>query len=425
MKNYDGLILSTNGSKSFFEVGVYTAFLENNVNIKAISSAGMGTINACFFAMNDTNKLIKFWSSYIKKGLFRINDVIATMYRDKWSKQRKEVFKYSFLRFLRKDKRLDPLKETLVEFIDEDKVINSNIDVIFNVIDIDSLNYTSIKAKDLDRGYLLSFLLIAITFPEMCFISLNNIAPAHICANEMIKEGYTNILSTEDNIPYNLQRKITTLKSNHYFEVGTNLSFKNMKKEIGEGFLTTLKTLDILKGKLYYINNDNDELYSYFIKKIGPTHNKKLDLIVKVFLDINYKRALIKNDYTLAIKHLLSRTSFRKEYDIYLSLIENLANILKIDVNKHYTFTELLYNIELKTEELINKNSSYLDDATNLKTLLHDLQRNVIINENSLIRYYLLLTTINADKYEELLLAFRNFPAEGLLGIVTLIFILN
>ena len=60
MSKYDAIILNIDGSKKFYEIGAFAAFLENNIHFKGICAGGIGVVNAVFLSLSDIDNLIKF-----------------------------------------------------------------------------------------------------------------------------------------------------------------------------------------------------------------------------------------------------------------------------------------------------------------------------------------------------------------------------
>ena len=72
-----GLILSSDGSKSSFEIGAWKALRELKINITAISASFVGALNAALIVQGDFENAVRFWKNVYAKNLFGINRHIA------------------------------------------------------------------------------------------------------------------------------------------------------------------------------------------------------------------------------------------------------------------------------------------------------------------------------------------------------------
>lgn len=173
MPDYDAIILNLDGSKKFYEIGSFAAFMESDMKFKAVCAGGMGAINAAFFSMKDMDKIVKFWTMAVGKNLFKVNNLIAGLYEHSWSKLSKKGFVKEFAKFLSTDKRLKDLKKALREYINEDDVRNSDIKLFFDVIDLNTMEFTSLSIDDIPKGQLHSYILLCVCFPEISNMDSN------------------------------------------------------------------------------------------------------------------------------------------------------------------------------------------------------------------------------------------------------------
>ena len=92
MSNY-GLVLSSDGSKSSFEIGAWKALREFDINIAGVSGSFVGALNAALIAQGDFERAVRFWRNVATKDLFGVNKFIAQKYTEEWSKSDTKTFK--------------------------------------------------------------------------------------------------------------------------------------------------------------------------------------------------------------------------------------------------------------------------------------------------------------------------------------------
>jgi predicted acylesterase/phospholipase RssA len=62
-----GLVLSSDGSKSSFEIGAWKALRELDINISAVSGSFVGALNAALIAQGDFERAVRFWRNVFPK----------------------------------------------------------------------------------------------------------------------------------------------------------------------------------------------------------------------------------------------------------------------------------------------------------------------------------------------------------------------
>ena len=68
-----GLVLSGGGTKGAYQVGVWKALKELDINIKAIAGASIGAINAALILQNDIKKIESLYKNLELTDILKIN----------------------------------------------------------------------------------------------------------------------------------------------------------------------------------------------------------------------------------------------------------------------------------------------------------------------------------------------------------------
>ncbi|WP_290772119.1 hypothetical protein [Anaerofustis sp.] len=424
MPKYDAIILGLDGSKKFFELGSFTAFLENKMRFKAVSAGGMGIINACFLVCNDINQAIKFWTMAINTDLFKINEIIADIYENEWSKLDDTSFVNSFTKFLSSDKRLYELKKALKKYISEDDVRKSDVELYIDTINLSNLNFEAINLKSIPFGQFHSYILLSLCFPEISRVgkssglvnSYNN-----NLVNILVDKGYKNILSLEETIEPLSFRKVTLLKSSDFLEAENSCESKLMKEQIMTGYLDTLKSIGKVSGKIYYIDYIEDDDYKSFDVHIGDLFSDNKDYLIMELLGLN---VLNKNLVRKSICDLIKFSEFRKENNALLSLLENLACIFHVEEKKKYTFFELKNEIIKSFKSEAKMHLAKIGDRDILNSIIYDSTPVFYVDKDIFMDYFLILISAKPENYHVIAGMFSKVPDKIKLGIVALIYLL-
>ena len=120
-----GLVLAGGGTKGAYQIGVWKALQELGIKIKAIAGASIGSINGAFILQDNIEKIEELYKNLKITDVMKVNKDIDT---------NKNIFNISNLVKLTADiaeqKGIEnkPLRDLLTEYIDFDKIYDSEID---------------------------------------------------------------------------------------------------------------------------------------------------------------------------------------------------------------------------------------------------------------------------------------------------------
>ncbi len=428
MKQY-ALNLSFDGSKCFFELGMWTAFKEMNINILNVTSSYLGCINATFIAQGDLDLAVKFWSNAVKNNIFKVSEVVAELYSSKWANEDGKTFKKSFLKFITgNDPRVVTLRNFLNEYIDEQKIRKSSTVLTLNVINPSNLEIESLLISEIPKGRLVNYIVASICFPQIAKASLDK--NFSINTNEknimsIYENGYKNIITTDENEIINksiIPSNMITIKASEFVGLSEEYSGKSLKKNIKKGYLDTLKTFKLVKGYRYYLCKESEkDIQAVKIKsKLGVRYNSTLDDVICRLLNID---AINKTNFDNKVVEILEKTKLSRE-DIFLSILENLAITLNIQKNEKYKYDQLINKITEKVNENIKENSEALNDKSYLNLLISTPVKAGGVSVNIFSQYFILLIATNPDNYDKLQPIFKSIPENMALAMCGLIYIL-
>ena len=272
-----------------------------------------------------------------------------------------------------------------------------------------------INVKDIPKGELHSYILLSMCFPELYIPNRDKNTDI---INFLSDKGIETIITTEDLIDTSADN-ITLIKSRAYLDI-EEYDIGTMKDQIKIGYLDTLKAINKLEGKIYYINIDEIG-YRSFVEHLHIRFYDNRDSLVSTLFNKDvYDEINIQDE----AKELLKKTKFSQEDDVILSLIENLAEILGIDEKEKYTFTSLKNKIKNTAYVGMNKSIKILNDTKKIERLLLRQRRDYLYVKEHFLDYFAVLTSIKEENYKDLSEVFEGFSVDLKLGIITLIYIL-
>ena len=191
------LVLQGGGTKGAYQVGVWKALKELNINVKAISGASIGALNGALILQNDIDKMVNLYENIEIKDIMEISEKIDS---------KKNLFDIKNARKLAtnfiENKGLDntPLRETINKYIDIEKIYSSDIDFGLVTYSLNDKKPLHIFKKDIPQKELVDYLLASSCFPifkahkigekEYLDGGLYDNTPI----NMLIENGYKNII---------------------------------------------------------------------------------------------------------------------------------------------------------------------------------------------------------------------------------------
>ena len=246
-----GLVLAGGGTKGAYQVGVWKALKELEINIKAIVGASIGALNGALFLQDDFNTAIKLYEQ------IKIEDIMKV-------EGASNIF--NLATNFRKQKGIDnaPLRQMIKQYIDMNKLYNSDIDfglITYSVKEGKPLQ----KFKDeIPKEQMEDYLLASSCFPIFKPQNIDGIQYFdgglydNTPSNMLIEKGYKNIIIA-DIAGMGLSRK--SVSKDIYVKVisptedlGGMFDFDHERiiNNIKMGYLDTMKSFNKLQGHIYY-----------------------------------------------------------------------------------------------------------------------------------------------------------------------------
>ncbi len=361
-----GLVLEGGGAKGAYHIGAYNAIMEEGIEIKGIAGTSVGALNGAMIVQGDFEKAYEIWHniSYSKV----INASEEELKRIKSGKLSKEdiLLLVDSIKGFFVDKGLDitPLKNLLMELIDEEKIRSSGKDFGIVSVSLTDFKPLEIYIENIPLGQLVEYLLASAYLPVFKTERIDGKRYIdggiynNLPANLLKDKGYKNLILVRTHAPGIVKkidsRGLNILTISPKDNLGRVLDFdrETARYNIKLGYYDGLKVLRGLKGHHYYIEPINDEDYIIdFLFKLDEKKVLKLKEIFKIEGMPN-KRAV----FEILIPKIATILGVEKESDyedIFILLLDRLAEIYEIERFKIYSYHELLNLIKqsLRSEE--------------------------------------------------------------------------
>lgn len=366
MKEYS-LVLEGGGAKGAYQIGAIKALMENGYTFNAIVGTSIGAINAAFIAQGDIDKIEKLWKTLSFKDLMDINnDIIENlMTRQITIPVIREL--RDKLNIALKDKGIDTalMRKLLSEYIDEDKIRNSNIRYGLVTFCITDFKPQKLFIEDIPKGKLVDYLLASSNLPvfKRSQIDEKKFLDGGVfdnCSVEMLYDaGYRNIMAIRlftrnkiRNYEKVIRDKEVTLKMitpSVDLPNILNFSSKTLNGLLQYGYIDAIKQLNKFDGRYYAFNKISAEDVEEYKKKLTPMVCLDLAKETKVkyrpgdnIVDIAFTKVLPKINKSISDT---KTTVFKKQL---INIVEYVAHNEKIKPNTVYDFNEFLTNLKSK-----------------------------------------------------------------------------
>ncbi|MDF2609495.1 MAG: Patatin [Lachnospiraceae bacterium] len=371
-----GLVLEGGGAKGAYQIGVWKALLEIGVKIKGVAGVSVGALNGALICMGDYAGAKELWSDIKYSTVMKVNDEIM-------EKLRSRNFKEIDLKELTKDTikiltdggiDISPLKQLINEWVDEDRIQNSEIEFILGAFLLPKLKEVEISARDVDKSYLKDYLLASSYLPAFRNEKLHGTRYLdggmfnNVPVNMLINRGYKDIIVVRIygmglEKPVKIPEDVTIIEIAPRVNLGGMLEFDSVKinRNMKIGYHDALRSLHSLKGKIYYLQSDHRE--EFFIGKLfSANESVKKTLLEYYHLDATNVKMLNRIFISQVCPRVAIALKLEKEWnyeDLYLGLMEFCAKSLKIQKYRVYGFEDLNRLIQEKYRTASNKQEEF------------------------------------------------------------------
>jgi NTE family protein len=302
------LVLAGGGARGSYELGVWKALREMDIEIHMVTGTSIGAINGAAIAQGDFELAITLWKIIETSHVFDIN-INENIRLDRKIIKTYQNFIINALK--NGGTELNALKNTLISFIDEKAVRASSIEFGLVTYEMDTKKPHELFISDIPNGELIEYILASASiYPVFRPHVINNVRFIdgayydNLPIKMAIEKGANNIIAVDlnafgiiNNESFSLSRSLTYIKS--YWNLGPTLVFdrEEIRRNIRLGYLDTFKAFNIYEGFAftYYSGfcKEVDNKLSHFLP-LEDLIQKSGDGVINQFF-INYVEKVINS----------------------------------------------------------------------------------------------------------------------------------
>lgn len=252
------LVLGGGGARGAYEAGVWQAMTELGMDIDIVTGTSVGSINGAMVCQGDLELTLRMWKELETHMIFDVPEGSQPL------DYAKEIV-------LNKGAGSTRLRELLEEYVDEDRIRNSNIDYGLVTVELKTLKPHFLFREDIKKGQLIDYILASSSaFPAIHAHEIDgveyidggygDVMPVEMAA----KKGATKIVAVRLKAPgiekYQFQKPkgidVTVIEPK--WDLGNVLIFDvdNARKIMRLGYLEAMKEFDIFDGEYYTFAKD-------------------------------------------------------------------------------------------------------------------------------------------------------------------------
>lgn len=355
------IVLAGGGAKGAYEAGFLKAIHENQWDYQIVTGTSIGALNACLLAQKDIDVLLNLWEHIEENDVFAGGLPDLSFDFDHMLDQSHLAISFFKKYFKEKGADITPLKHLIRQLLDEEKLLQSSIDLGLCTVEYPSLKPLYITKKEMPREFIYDYLLASAScfplFPVHHFGGYSYIDGGYydnVPIDLALAMGAQEILVIDMNYPvkhpYYLHRPdicytYPTVELSGFMDfskdsiqrllrIGYQQGQKTMNKYVGNRY-TFLPFQTPLFDKIYQDVLFTERYIRQYLKRSSHDH------LYQQFFEDHFQETLQKEDYLYIVLdwicQLLERDeSYVYQFDILVDdILQDFDKYLRKDFSIH------------------------------------------------------------------------------------------
>lgn len=363
-----GMVLQGGGAKGGYQIGVWKALRELNIEIGCVTGTSVGAINGALIVQDKFDEAYDFWYNMDLRLVIKDDPEVYHQLVTRNIDIKNMQMYFDYIKKIIKQKGLDiePLKDLIEKEVDEELIRNSSIDFGLVTISLSDWKPMELYVKDIEAGKIGDYLLASSLLPgfKPQIIDGKKFLDGgfydNLPINLMAKKGFKEIVAVELNaiaIEQPIKNKeliIRRIKPSG--DVGRLLEFdkERSRNNLIMGYLDTMKSYGKCQGSVYYLTDIPDE--SVFVNKLLRLSDEQILSMGKTIgYEIGYPKRLLLEVIVSELCEMLGFDLTMSYGEIVLGALEYLATATNIERLKIYDYEAFLSLILKKCKKAPQK----------------------------------------------------------------------
>lgn len=350
-----GIVLEGGGAKGAYQVGAWKALREAGVKIKGIAGTSVGALNGALMCMGDLELAESVWGNLTYSQVMDVEDEKMQQLLERempfW-----EAISNVFERMGEGGLDVTPLKDLLLEVVDEEKIKESPIELYIKTFSVDQFRELDIDLKTVEPGQMKDFLLAsAYIFPLFknekphgkTYIdggAINNVP-----LDSLVDRGYEDIImirifgiGREKKVKIPEGTNILTIEPR--VDLGNIIDFNHRKsvRNMKIVYYDAKRMIYGLKGRIYYIEENQEECY--YLKQLLQIPESATARFMEWYHIHEERSQWLRCMTEIVLPGTVLELKLSREWnyqELYLAALEATAKLCRISKYRIYAVEEL------------------------------------------------------------------------------------
>lgn len=350
-----GIVLEGGGAKGAYQVGAWQALKEAGIKIKGIAGTSVGALNGAMMCMDDLERAERVWSHLTYSQVMDVEDQKMerllegdTPFWEALSDVAKKMGEGGL--------DITPLKNLILEVVDEEKIRNSPVELYIKTFSVDELKELDIDLRRVEPGYMKDLLLAsAYIYPLFKNEKLHGRkyidggAINNVPLDSLVDRGYQDIIMIRI-FGIGREKRVKIPEGTQIFTIeprvhrGNIIDFNPEKsRRIRKlGYYDAQRMIYGLKGKIYYIEEHEEECY--YLRKLLQIPEEARDRLLEWYHTWEKEEGRIRAFVEKVLPGVAMELKLSREWtykELYLAILDATAKICRVPKYRVYTVEEL------------------------------------------------------------------------------------
>lgn len=350
-----GIVLEGGGAKGAYQVGAWQALKEAGIKIKGIAGTSVGALNGAMMCMDDLERAERVWSHLTYSQVMDVEDQKMerllegdTPFWEALSDVAKKMGEGGL--------DITPLKNLILEVVDEEKIRNSPVELYIKTFSVDELKELDIDLRRVEPGYMKDLLLAsAYIYPLFKNEKLHGKkyidggAINNVPLDSLVDRGYQDIIMIRI-FGIGREKRVKIPEGTQIFTIEPRVNLGNIidfnpeksRRNMKIGYYDAQRMIYGLKGKIYYIEENEEECY--YLRKLLQIPEEARDRLLEWYHTWEKEEGRIRAFVEKVLPGVAMELKLSREWtykELYLAILEATAKICRVPKYRVYTVEEL------------------------------------------------------------------------------------
>lgn len=350
-----GIVLEGGGAKGAYQVGAWQALKEAGIKIKGIAGTSVGALNGAMMCMDDLERAERVWSHLTYSQVMDVEDQKMerllegdTPFWEALSDVAKKMGEGGL--------DITPLNNLILEVVDEEKIRNSPVELYIKTFSVDELKELDIDLRRVEPGYMKDLLLAsAYIYPLFKNEKLHGRkyidggAINNVPLDSLVDRGYQDIIMIRI-FGIGREKRVKIPEGTQIFTIEPRVNLGNIidfnpeksRRNMKIGYYDAQRMIYGLKGKIYYIEENEEECY--YLRKLLQIPEEARDRLLEWYHTWEKEEGRIRAFVEKVLPGVAMELKLSREWtykELYLAILEATAKICRVPKYRVYTVEEL------------------------------------------------------------------------------------